>query len=147
MNDCWRLRAFANTPEKEKSDKGLGPLTPGFHPNAVAFFKRERGKDSGCNSPGHPEPDIVVSDVRSEAEFVVAAIRRAHVPREVVPGAAANDAGCTGARCIRTAVGRRTAVAVHVAVPDPVRDIAEHVIQPPRVGLERSDRRRPNVTI
>jgi hypothetical protein len=46
MNDCWRLRTFANTPEKKKRDKGLGPLTPGFLPCAAAFFKRERFKDS-----------------------------------------------------------------------------------------------------
>ena len=85
--------------------------------------------------------------VANEVRFVGVAIRRAHEQWAGVPCAAASAALCTSARNIRTAVCRRAAVAFHVAILDKVLDIAQHVIQPPRVWLERSDRSRPRVTI
>jgi|SRR6516164_4820236 len=80
------------TQKKKKSVKGLRPLTPTLpsllpHP----FFKKERGKDSRCNSPGQTEPEKAVSIDR----IVEVAIRRANAPKVVDPGAAANDAGFT----------------------------------------------------
>jgi hypothetical protein len=77
------------------------------------------------------------------------AVGRSQLPRTAAPRAAAIDAihtrsGCPTRTvgCPRRTVGRRSGVVIVVAVLDPVVDIALNLIEPPRIGLERLNRKR-----
>lgn len=90
---------------------------------------------------------------QAKAEIAAAQVGRgpiapccADIARNAAPGAAANHAGAAIRFARRAVVFRRVQVVALIAIRHPFGDVAEHVVESPRVGLEavllgRADRR------
>src|SRR6516162_2073965 len=120
-----------NRPSGARHSRRRLPL----HRGSCRWCAAEMPGASGGNGPGESEPDMVVPADRRD----VVAARRAHVSWIALPRTAADDAGNAILGCNRAAVLRRPLVVPDIAILDPFRDIAEDVVEPPRVGFERSD--------
>ena len=62
------------------------------------------------------------------------AMRRAVVLGICEPATAASHVLCAEPLCIWAAVGWPVAIVVHIAIFDPLQDIAEHIMKPQRLG-------------
>jgi hypothetical protein len=75
-----------------------------------------------------------------EAGRVPAAAGRAETLGNIFPGPAADDTvGATAACSPRRAVRRRSIVIIVIAILDPLRDIAVHIVEPKLIRCELSD--------
>ena len=107
----------------------------GFTPNCKGQRdKRQRNKDSRCNKrPANPEAKVV-DPVAGGARV---AVRGAEAVWSEVPGTAAVDTGFAVAAFDPGRTIRRRAIVIVVgAILDPLKDIADHVIEAERIGLE-----------
>jgi hypothetical protein len=70
-------------------------------------------------------------------------VGRAEVARRVEPGTAADDTRAAILECPGRAVRRRALIAGVIAILERIPNIAVHLVETPRIGLEFIDRQRP----